>query len=208
MLLFKSQTKLLLIALLLAATETFAQGGCSPIDKTKPPLFISFAQLDDKAFDGSKYVKGALLSVTNNSDCRVNFEVSYGETPKVPASWVMRNGRMVRRSEVPFGSLDNGQRVTVSYLLKYPNKKDFVLGGLVGDMVETAYLNSGDHFVFAVTLKEFQRGAEMFLPFAYDWDEGNRGRIMTKQDGYAPSYEAVQHYLRFFPAQLPEGTLK
>ena len=208
MLLFKSQMKLLLVALLFAATETFAQGGCSPIDKTKPPLFISFAQLDDKAFDGSKDVKGVLLKLTNNSDCRINFAVSYGETPKVPSAWVVRNGKMVRRPNVPFGSLENGQRVSWLYLTKYPNKKDLFGGGFGGDMLETAYLNAGDSLLFAVPLKNFRSGGELLLPYAYDWDEGDRGQIITKHGEYTQRYETVQHYLRFVPEQLPEGTLK
>jgi hypothetical protein len=173
-----------------------------------PPLFISFAQLDDKSWDGAKNVKGVLLKLNNNSDCRITFSAGYGAAPRVPSSWVFRNGKRIRRADVPFGSLDNGQRVDLYYITKYPNQKYPVIGGFGGDVLETVYLNGGDYVLFGVPLKNFQRGGELLLPYTYDWDEGERGQIITKNNGYTQRYETVEHSLRFGAQQLPEGTLK
>jgi hypothetical protein len=202
--------KLLLVAALLGASlqTTAAQGGCSAIDKTKPPLFLSFAQLDDKSWDGDKYVKGALLKLNNNSNCRISFSVAAGESRSSDESpLVLRNGKLVHREDVPIYSL-NGKRISLSYLTKYPNAKYLVQGGFGGDVLETANLYGGEHIFFGVPLKNFQRGGEVLLPYRYDWDEGDRGQIITKQGEYTQRYETVEHYLRFVPDQLPKGTLK
>ena len=55
-----SHMKFVLLAtiLFLSFQPSVAQDGCSAIDKSNPPLFISYAQLDDKSWDGSKHVKG------------------------------------------------------------------------------------------------------------------------------------------------------
>ena len=201
---------LFLFALLFAASvqTSFAQSGCSAIDKGKPALFISFAQLDDKSWDGEQSVKGALLKLNNNSNCRITFSAAPDETRTGPSALVFRNGKLVRRDDVPFGSLQNGQRVSLSYLTKYPNQKYLVVGGFGGDVLETVYLNAGDNVVFGVPLKTFQRGGEILVPFTYDWDEGDRGQLVTKESGYVERFNTVEHYLRFVGAQLPKGTLK
>jgi len=199
MLLFTSRLKIALaLALLFVFFESsVAQDGCSAVDKSKPPLFISFAQLDEQSWDGSKYVKGALLKLTNNSKCTITFSAEMDTAPKVPSSWILRNGKMVRRADVPFGSLNSGQRVSLYYLTKYPNKKYLVIGGFGGDVLETVYLNGGDHAFFDVPLAKFKRGGEILLPYTYSWDEGERGQIIAKENGYVRRYETVEHYLRF-----------
>jgi hypothetical protein len=211
MLLFNSHMKLLFVAVLFGVSfqTSVAQGGCSAIDKTMPPLFISFVQLDDKSWDGDKEVKGALLKLNNNSNCRISFSVAAGESRSSEASspLVLRNGKLVRRDDVPIYSL-NGKRISLSYLTKYPDAKYLVLGGFGGDVLETAYLYGGEHIFFGVPLRNFQRGGVILLAYNYDWDEGDRGQIITKQGEYTQRYETVEHYLRFEPRQLPKGTLK
>jgi hypothetical protein len=210
MLLFTSHIKFALIATIVFASfqPIVAQNGCSAIDNSKPALFISFAQVDDKSWDGSKYVRGALLKLTNNSNCTITFSAEVDTAPKVPSSWILRNGKMVRRADVPFGSLNSGQRVSLYYLTKYPKKKYLVIGGFGGDVLETVYLNGGDHAFFGVPLTNFKRGGEILLPYTYSWDEGERGQIIAKENGYVRRYETVEHYLRFVGEQLPDGTLK
>lgn len=198
---------LLATFLFLSFQPSLAQDGCSAIDKSNPPLFISYAQLDDKSWGGSNYVKGVLLKLNNNSNCAITFSAAVGEAPKVPNSWIVRNGKIVRRADVPFGSLDNGQRVSLYYLTKYPNKKDWVIGGFGGDVLETVYLNGGDQVFFGVPLTNFKRGGEILLPYTYFWDEAELGQIITKEKGYVWKYQTVEHYLRFSGEQLPEGTL-
>ena len=184
------------------------QAGCSALDKGKPPLFISFESLDEKAWAGDKYEKGILLRMNNNSNCTISFSAGYGEAPKVPPNFVIRNGKMVRQPDVKIGSLTNGQRVSLYYLTKYPNKKLLVIGGFGGHMLETVYLNGGDYVFFSVPLKNFQKDGEILLPYNYDWDEGEAPQIITEKDGSKRRYETVEHYLRFVPQQIPEGILK
>jgi hypothetical protein len=125
MLLPNTHINLFLFAVLFAASfqTSVAQSGCSAIDKDKPPLFISFAQLDDKSWDGEKSVKGALLKLNNNSNCRITFSAAPDEPRTGPSAWVFRNGKLVRRDDAPFGSLQNGQRVSLYYLTKYPKRE-------------------------------------------------------------------------------------
>lgn len=193
--------------LFLSCQPSVAQDGCSAIDKSKPPLFISYAQLDDKAWDGAKYVKGVLLKLNNNSNCTITFSAAVDEAPKVPGSWIVHNGKIVRRADVPFGTLNSGRRVSLYYLTKYPNKKDWVIGGFGGDVLETVYLSGGDHVFFGVPLTNFKRGGEILLSYTYSWDEAERGEIITKEKGYVRRYKTVEHYVRFIGEQLPEGTL-
>ena len=199
---------LLATFLFLSFQPSVAQEGCSAIDQSNPPLFISYAQIDDRAWNGSNYVKGVLLKLSNNSNCAITFSAAVGEAPKVPGSWIVRNGKIVRRPDVAFGSLDNGQRVSLYYLTKYANKKHQVIGGFGGDVLETVYLNGGDHVFFDVPLTNFKRGGEIRLPYTYIWDEAERGQIITKKKGYVRRYQTVEHYLRFIGEQLPEGTFK
>jgi len=209
MLLLNSNIRLFLVLLLLGTPlRASAQSGCSANDKGKPPLFISFVQPDDKSWDGEKSVKGALLKLTNNSNCRITFSAAPDEPQSGSSLLVFRNGKMVRRDNLPFGSLQNGQRISPYYLTKYPNQKYLLVGGLGGDVLETVYLNAGDYVLFGVPLKNFQRGGEILLPFTYDWDEGERGEIINKNNGYVEKFETVEHYLRFVAAQLPNGALK
>jgi hypothetical protein len=199
----------LCLALLFVFCEpTTAQDGCVAIDKSKPPLFISFAQMDDKALEGSKYVKGVLLRLNNNSNCVISFSAESGSGARASA-WIMRNGKMVPRASVPPGSLDFGQRVNLLYLTKYANKPYLQQGGFGGDVLDTVYLNGGDHIFFSVPLTNFKRGGEILLPYKYMWDEGERGQIIVKEGGNIRGrYETVEHYLRFVPDQLPGGTMK
>src|SRR3989442_15462464 len=44
---------------------------CVTLDKRKPRQFISYEGVDNKAWDGRRHVKGAVLRLTNNSDCAI-----------------------------------------------------------------------------------------------------------------------------------------
>jgi hypothetical protein len=191
-----------------AQGSPISQAGCSAIDKSKPPLFISFESLTAKAWAGDDYEKGVLLRLSNNSNCTVSFSASYHEAPRVPPTFVFRNGKMVRQPDVKFGSLTNGQRASLYYLTKYPGKESLVIGGFGGDMLETVYLNGGDYVFFGVPLRNFKKGGEILLPYNYDWDEGEASQIITERGGYKQRYETVEHYLRFVSGQLPDNALR
>ena len=148
------------------------------------------------------------MKLSNNSNCTITFSAAVDEAPKIPGSWIVHNGKIVRRADVPFGTLNSGQRVSLYYLTQYPNKKYRIIGGFGGDVLETVYLNGGDHVFFGVPLTNFKRGGEILLPYTYSWDEAERGQIITKEKGYVRRYETVEHFLRFVGEQLPEATLK
>ena len=188
----------------LAQEGSIPQGGCSALDKSKPPLFISFESLDEKSWDGNKYVKGALLRLNNNSNCTINFSAAVGEAQVTPIPFTITNGKMVRQPDVRTGSLTNGQRVSLYYLTKYPDKKLWVIGGFGGDVLETVYLNGNNYVFFGVPLKNFQDDGEILLPYNYDWD----AQIIIDKDGHKQRFATVEHYLRFVPEQLPANILK
>jgi hypothetical protein len=194
--------------------ETFAQAGkagqtgCAGLDKSKPPLFISYEQPVDKAWAGNKYARGVLLRLNNNSNCAISFSAAYGESPRVPPNFVIRNGKLVRQPDVRIGSLTNGQQVSLEYLIKYPDRKHPVVGGFGGDMLETVWLNGGDYIFFSVPLSDFKKSGQLLLQYSYDWDNGDASQIVTEKNGYKQRRETVEHYLRFDPQRLPVEILK
>jgi hypothetical protein len=203
-----------LIGIPFLSEKSLAQGGsvppsgCSALDKSKPPLFISFESLTDKAWAGDKYEKGVLLRLNNNSKCMISFSASIGAVSGIRPNFVIRDGKLIRQSDARLGSLINGQRVSLEYVMKYPNQKYMVIGGYGGDVLQTVYLNGEDHVFFGVPLKNFQKGGELRIAYNYEWDEGEASQIMTKKGDYIQRYETVEHYLRFVPQQLPENIIR
>ena len=70
------------------------------------------------------------------------------------------------------------------------------LNGSFGRLLTHAIVNV-PVAIFDVPLAKFKRGGEILLPYTYSWDEGERGQIIAKENGYVRRYETVEHYLRF-----------
>ena len=191
----------------LAQENSTRQGGCSVLDRSKPPLFISFESPTGKAWAGGSNGKGVLLRLTNNTNCTVSITADYGTAPSNPSAVVIRGGKIVRPPDVRFGSVRNGQRVCLSYFTKYPKQQHPVIG-CASHLVETAYLNGGDYVFFDVPLMNFRKGGEIFVPYNYEWDEGEASEIVTEKGGNKRRFQTVEHHLRFAPEQLPENFLR
>jgi len=193
----------------LAQVGSVSAGGCVASDKSKPPLFIAFESLTDKAWAGDKYEKGVLLRLTNNSNCTIGILAPFGEATKDRATLILRNGKLVRLPDKELFSLVSGQQVSVAYLMKYPGKKRMVSGGYGGDVLDTVYLNSERHIFFSVPLKNLQTGAELRIAFNYAWDEGDASQLIKKEgEKITQRDETVEHYLLFSARQLPENVFR
>lgn len=182
------------------------QTGCRALDKEKPPLFISYAGADDKAWDGERYVKGVLLRINNNSNCALTLTAEYGESVSPSVRTAIKGGKPTRPAALEEAALLNGQRVSLYYLMKYPNERDMIVGGFGGDVLETTRLCGGDYILISVPLKNFKRDGELLVPFNYEWDAGAGSRLKAADGDYG--LQAVQHYLSFRKELLPPAMLK
>jgi hypothetical protein len=189
-----------------AQEDAVPQAGCSALDKSKPPLFISYENPADKAWAGDKYEKGVRLRLSNNSNCSIIVSAAYDQTP----SFIFKDGKLSFRklTDKRFDSLTNGQQVSLVYLIKYPEQKYLVMGGFGGDLLDSLWLNGGDYVFFSVPLKNFKKGGELLLQYNYAWEDGEVSQIVTEEDGYKQRYETVEHHLRFDPHRLPKEILK
>jgi hypothetical protein len=183
------------------------QGGCVALDKNSPPLFISFESRDDKVWAGDKYEKGVLLRLNNNSTCVISLTAPPGVIRDIPPNFGIKNGKLVRLPDIRIGSVRNGEKVGLYYLMKYPGKASLVLEGDF-HVRDTIYLKGGDHIFFSVPLKNFRRHGQLLVPFNYDWDSDNAAYIIVETNGSKQGYEVVEHYLTFVPERLPDGILK
>jgi len=179
------------------------QGGCVALNKNKPPLFLSYERQDDKAWDGRNYVTGILLRLNNNSNCDISLTAPPGYVREVPPTLGIKDGKLVRLSDVRIGSIKSGAKVELYYLTEYPGDKSLYVDGDF-HVIDTIFLNNGDYIFFSVPLKNFKRGGQVLVPFNYDWDtdsflEGSRMKVL---------FRTTQHYLIFDPEQLPPEILK
>jgi hypothetical protein len=177
------------------------QAGCSVLNKDHPLLFISFERVDDKAWNGDKYVKGALLRVRNNSNCAILLEAPPGEA----SSFRIRDGKLTR---LEMEEAKDGQRVSLKYLMKYPDQAFMVVGGFGGDVLDYVRLNGGDSILFSVPLSNFRKRGELLLPFNYEWDMGAGSEVVINEGGAKYRHAAVEHHLRFGPGLLPGELLR
>ena len=179
------------------------QGGCVALNKNRPPLFLSYERQDDKAWDGRRYVFGALLRLNNNSNCVISLTAPPGYAREVPPTLGIKNGKLVRLPDVRIGSIKSGAKVELYYLTEYPGDETLHVDGDF-HVRDTIFLNNGDYIFFSVPLKNFKRGGHVLVPFNYDWDtdsfsKGSRMKLL---------YRTTQHYLVFDPEQLPPEILK
>ena len=184
--------------------ESNPQAGCSRLDKNNPPLFISFERRSEKVWANSKYQRGLLLRVNNNSNCAITLTIAAGTTgegqPELSPNFTIRDGKMVRKPATPIPSPTSGKTVGLYYLTAYHGEGALVLDNdfHARDHID---LYAGEHIFFEVPLKNLQRGGRILVPFNYKWD-ANTNLV----DGY--SVEASEHYLTFDPERLTKDILK
>jgi hypothetical protein len=187
--------------------ETNLQEGCGRLDKTAPPLFISFESEAEKVWANSKYQRGILLRLNNNSNCVITLTISAGtvdpnESVQLPSNVLIREGKLVRLPDAPIPSPSSGKTVGLYYFTAYQGKGSLVIDN---DFHARDHISlyAGEHVFFTVPLKNLKSGGRILVPFNYTWD-ANTYIVDTR--GY--SVEAVEHYLTFDPERLPKNILK
>jgi hypothetical protein len=171
----------------ITAGQTTPPRECSAVDKGRPPLFISFERVDNKAWDGGKYVKGVLLRMRNNSGCAILLEAPPGEA----SPWRVRDGKLIR---LETSEAKDGERLSLKYLMKYPGREVMVLGGFGGDVLESVRLRGGDSVLFSVPLRNFKQKGRAALPYTFE--------------GAEAAGASAENYLRFEPQLLPGKFLR
>jgi hypothetical protein len=157
---------------------------CSRTDKSKPPLFITV--------EGSES-KNVLLRLHNNSRCAV----------LIPTNQLQGSQKIVRQGDgrVRFETvreLQNGARVPVVYnLFNRRGSKDTVIVS-DGCVVITRSLFPQQSIVFAVSLDDFKRKADVGVVFNYPWEEDNGSAVGG----------AFGHYVFFQNEELPRGVIR
>jgi hypothetical protein len=174
---------------------------CSTLDKDRPPLSVSFESTDDRAWAGDRYVEGVLLRLTNNTDCPVFLEAP----PDELRYFRVRDGRAVR---LEVGEVRDKQRISLKYLVKYPDRDHPVIGGFGGDVLDFAKLDAGNHVLFSVPLSDFRAGGELRLPFRYEWEIAADARAVSEEGGPGRGVKAAEHYVTFAPEMLPVSALR
>ena len=173
----------IIILVLFAALDTIAsaqgletrpsQHDCSRIDKTKPPLFITFERTESgKVF----------LRLHNNARCSVliptNQHTAPAEVMKQP-----NGGLRVEQTE----ALRDGSQVQVVYhLFNLRGSKNTVIVS-DGDVVRTWQLLPQQSIVFTVPLDHFRKHADVGVEFIYPWED----------DGGSAPGGAFMHYVFF-----------
>jgi len=157
-----------LSAVLFLASQSSAQSiasavDCSRIDKSKPPLFITF--------EGSE-LKNVLLRLHNNSRCAV----------LIPTNQLQSSLKVVRQADgrakfETVEELKDGSRVPVVYnLFNRRGSKDTVIVS-DGCVVMTRSLFPQHSIIFATPLDDFKRNADVGVGFNYPWEEDNGSAV-------------------------------
>lgn len=180
--------------------------GCPALDKSKPPLLISYERPVAKVRDGGKDVPGVLLRLENNSDCEINFRAKPGQVSGTYPSFAIRDGKYVRLPEAKIGPVAHDQELDLMYLMRYPNESGLVIGGGDFHVIERVTLPGGNYVFFDVPLKHFKRGGELLVKYNYEWED--ESDIIIKEGRTKLAYPTVEHYVRFDPERLPKDILK
>jgi hypothetical protein len=179
--------------------------GCPALNKSKPPLYISYERPAAEVWDGDKSVPGVLLRLENNSDCAISFRALPGQVRGADPSFTIKDGKYVRLPEARIGPLAHDQELDLMYLMRYPGDSSLVIEGDF-HVAERVTLHGGHYVFFDVPLKYFKKGGQLFIEYNYDWDD--ESQIIIKEGRTKVAYPTVEHYVRFDPERLPKEILK
>ncbi|HWS99230.1 MAG TPA: hypothetical protein VN256_03085 [Pyrinomonadaceae bacterium] len=182
------------------------RSGCPALDKSKPPLLISYERPVAKVWDGDKDVPGVLLRLENNSDCAISFRALPGQVRgAAPLSFTIKDGKYVPRPEIRVGPVAHDQELDLMYLMRYPGESSLVIDGDF-HVAERVRLYGGNYVFFDVPLKNFKKGGAVLVEYNYDWED--ESRIIIEEGRTKRAYATVEHYVRFDPERLPKEILK
>ena len=157
---------------------------CSRLDKTKPPLFISFEQVESRK---------VFLRLNNNSRCAL----------LIPTNQIDSSIRVVKQASgrlrvEPIEELKDGSQVPVVYnLFNSRSSKDAVIVS-DGDVVITRKLLPQQSIVFAVPLENFRKNVDVGVEISYLWEES----------GWSTVGGGFGHYVFFRSKSLPRNTIR
>ena len=158
---------------------------CSRIDKTRPPLFITFEHVESKQ---------VFLRLHNNSRCKVLIPTNQLGPP---------SGRAVRQPNggfkiEPTEELRDGSRVPVVYnLFNLRGSKGTVIVS-AGCIIMTWQLLPQRSVIFGVPLVDFKKHADVGVQFGYPWED----------DGGSAIGGGFGHYVFFHNVSLPHDIIR
>jgi hypothetical protein len=165
--------------LVLGQDEAAPRPDCSRIDKTRPPLFITFEHAESKDI---------LLRLQNNSHCYIY----------IPTNQLGPNGKVVKQ---PNGGLrveatdelSDGSRVPVVYsLFNLRGSRNTVLAS-DGCVIMTRKLLPQRSVTFRVPLDYFRKHVDIGVEVGYPWE----------YDGGSASSGEFAHYVFFRSDSVP-----
>jgi len=170
------------LTILMSGIVARAQNGCSPIDKRKPPQFITYERLSESQ-------RAVTLRLRNNSTCAIVVIVA-----NPPRRLVKSPG--VRFEEISGGA--DGIRIDPYYLVHHRWRQILKPAYAWGDVIYTYEIPGGQSVIFDVPLSTFKKKFDVAVPFNYSWDS----RGMTTATG------GVEHQIYFLFDDVPSMVTK
>lgn len=172
------------ISLLLVAftDRSFAQAGCSLLDKSKQAQFILYEKF-------SELFPEVRLRRVNNTNCSIVVETDNDAPIQVVR---LSNGEM---RVMAVSESKDGITVPLHYLIQNRRRwkaPESAYGW--GDTVFTYDILAGQSIVFSVPLKHFEKQLDVVVPFNYSWENN---RSIGASGG-------VNHHVSFLVEDLPK----
>ena len=174
-----------------------SQPGCSLIDKSRDPLFITYERVDDldSKREGMERDR-VLVRLHNNSTCVVlitttEVERFYRAVPSNPTG-IERVKRIIN-SDLPDGAIVPA----VKYYTQDSRRVRAPEPAWGGDMFFELRLHGSNSLLFAIPMAYLKKDKIVVVPFDYAWEkEGERPKLLYSGD--------VEHHVYFFSQNMPD----
>lgn len=181
----------------------FAQGGipsqpgCSLIDKSRDPLFITYERMDDPDSKRQGIDRDRILvRLHNNSTCVVLIDAMEAEKFYLPLPPNPTLIDKVKRG-INYNLPDGADVPAVRYYTQDSRRSKAPVAAWGGDMFFTFRLLAGNTMLFAIPTAYLRKGYDVVVPFDYAWEkEGERPKLVYSGD--------VQHRVYFYGDSLPD----
>jgi hypothetical protein len=173
------------------------QLGCSLIDKSRDPLFITYERMDDpepkrEGIDRDR----VLVRLHNNSTCVVLIKTMEAEKfflPLPPNPTLMDRVKQGVNYDLPDGAVVPA----VKYYTQDNRRSKAPEAAWGGDMFFTFRLLGSNSLLFAIPTAYLRKGYDIVVPFDYAWEkEGERPKFLYSGD--------VEHRVNFYGDSLPD----
>lgn len=174
-----------------------SQPGCSLIDKSRDPLFITYERLDDPdpKREGTDRDR-VLVRLHNNSTCNVNIETTEAEKfyrPVPPNPTGLERVKRVYDSDLPDGAIVPAVKFYTQDLRRTKSPKP----AWGGDMFFKFCLLGGNSMLFAIPMEYLKKGNNIVVPFEYAWETaGPSHKLRYSGD--------VEQHVYFFSQNIPD----